>query len=198
MFKERISRTVPFRESQIGSNQVTPTPNKSLLSLRPLRFNFFAVFAVFAVFVIQFSGMVLAQTLPEAPPILMENFGPEVREHLQKALAEVKARPRDPEANGRMGMTLQTYEEYRVAAVYYQRALILQPDDFRWLYYSAIAQAALGNHQKAAEGFKDALRVRPEYLQAHLRLADSLFAGGQLDESHRVYQSLIEKRSGFP
>ncbi len=164
----------------------------SLRSLRPLRFILFAFFAI------QFSGMVLAQTLPEAPPILMDNFGPEVREHLQNVLAEVKARPRDPEANGRMGMTLQTYEEYRIAAVYYQRALILQPDDFRWLYYSAVAQAALGNHQKAAEGFKDALRVRPDYLQAHLRLADSLFAAGQLDESHRIYQSLIEKKSGFP
>ncbi len=196
-------RVIPVHKSHIYLSSIIPNPIKSLPSLRTLRFNLFAAFAGFAIHLIfavfAFPAIpISAQALPEPPPILMESFGPEVREHLQKALAEVKARPRDPETNGRMAMTLHTYEEHRVAAVYYERALALQPGEFRWIYFLALVRAATGDHEQAVRGFTEALRIRPDYLPARLRLADSCFAAGKTDQSRVIYQELIEKESAFP
>ncbi len=123
----------------------------------------------------------------------MESFGAEIREQLRKAIAEAAAKPRDAETNGRLGMTLQTYEQYELAAVCYQRARLLAPKEFRWSYYLAVVQAAAGKHAEAALTFKDALRLKPDYLPAQLRLADALVDVGQSAEAAKYY----EQAAGF-
>ena len=86
----------------------------------------------------------LAQALPALPPLTVENFGPATREQAQKAYNEARAGSRDAEANGRLGMVMQTYEQYELAATMYERARYLAPAEFRWLYYWGIVQASLG------------------------------------------------------
>ncbi len=130
----------------------------------------------------------LAQTLPELPPIAVDSFGVEIREQIRKAIAEAHAKGRDAEANGRLGMVLQTYEQYEPAAVCYQRARRLSPEEFRWTYYLAVTQAAAGKHSEAGLTFKEAIRLKPDYLPAQLRLADALFAAGQSAEAAKLYQ----------
>lgn len=139
------------------------------------------------------SVLALAQTLPDLPPIAIDSFGVEIREQIRKVFAEAQAKPRDAEANGRLGMTLQTYEQYESAAVCYQRAQRLSPTEFRWTYYLAVSQAAAGKHSEAGLTFKDAIRLKPDYLPAQLRLADALFAAGQSAEAAKLY----EQASGF-
>lgn len=134
-----------------------------------------------------------AQSLPDLPSIAVDSFGAEIREQIRKAIAEAQAKPRDAEANGRLGMTLQTYEQYEPAAVCYQRARLLAPAEFRWTYYLAVAQAAAGKHAEAGLTFKDAIRMRPDYLPAQLRLADAVFAAGQSAEAAKLY----EQANGF-
>jgi tetratricopeptide (TPR) repeat protein len=90
-------------------------------------------------------------------------------------------------------MTLHTYEEYEGAAVCYERARRLAPDEFRWVYYLGVVQASSGKHGEAAAIFKEAIARRPDYLPARLRLADSLLAAGQRLESQLLYEAVISK-----
>jgi tetratricopeptide (TPR) repeat protein len=137
--------------------------------------------------------MISAQALPDLPTVAVENFGAEVREQLRKAIAEAQSKPRDAEIVGRLGMTLQTYEQYETAAVCYQRARLLSPTEFRWTYFLAVVWAAAGKHSEAALTFKEAIRLKLDYLPAQLRLADALFAAGQLSEAAKLY----EQAAGF-
>src|SRR5262245_7551953 len=96
-----------------------------------------------------------AQTLPALPTVSFENFAPEIREQARKAYTEAQANPRDAEASGRLAMILHTYEAYDIAAICYERARQLSPEDFRWAYYYAIVKAALGSHNEAINAFKE-------------------------------------------
>jgi tetratricopeptide (TPR) repeat protein len=138
-----------------------------------------------------------AQSMPDLPQPVFGNFGSEIREQLRKAYATAQASPRDAEAVGRLGMTLHTYEEYAGAAVCYERARRLAPDEFRWVYYFGIVQAALGKHGEAAALFKDAARQRADYLPARLRLADSLLATSQSNESRSLYEAIVKKNAAI-
>jgi tetratricopeptide (TPR) repeat protein len=139
----------------------------------------------------------LAQSLPDLPRVVFDNFAPEIREQMRKAYAAAQARPRDAEAAGRLGMTLHTYEEYEGAAVCYERARRLAPDEFRWVYYLGVVQASLGKHGEAAAVFKEATGRRPNYLPAQLRLADSLLAAGQKIESQPLYEAVLKKNAAI-
>lgn len=147
----------------------------------------------FVSFVLLPSLMSQAQSLPDLPQPVFGNFAPEIREQLRKAYAAAQENPRDAEAVGRLGMTLHTYEEYAGAAVCYERSRQLAPDEFRWVYYLGIVQAALGKHGEAAALFKEAARRRPDYLPTRLRLADSMLAAGQAPESRSLYESIVKK-----
>ena len=148
---------------------------------------------LFVSFVLLSSLTSQAQSLPDLPQPVFGGFAPEIREQVQKAYASAQANPRDAEAVGRLGMTLHTYEEYEGAAVCYERARRLAPDEFRWVYYLGIVQGALGKHGEASALFNEATRRRPDYLPARLRLADSLLAMGQRLESRALYEAVVKK-----
>jgi tetratricopeptide (TPR) repeat protein len=137
-----------------------------------------------------------AQDLLTLPPSIIENFDPAIREHVRKAFDEARSRSKDPEAIGRLGMVLQTYEQYELAATVYERARSLAPEDFRWLYYRAVIQTVLGKQPEAIAALKEAAQRRPDYLPAQIRLADLLLAAGQIDESRRIYEATLQKAPG--
>jgi tetratricopeptide (TPR) repeat protein len=138
-----------------------------------------------------------AQALPELAPLAIEQFDPVIREQVRKAYDEAHDKPRDAEANGRLGMVFHTYEQYELAAACYERARSLAPADFRWLYYWAVVQTALGKQTEATEALKEAARLRPDYLPAQIRLADLLLAVGRTGESRRIYEAALQKGSGL-
>src|SRR5262245_38356470 len=155
------------------------------------------VIIIFSIFVFMLSVASPAQSLPDLPQLVFDNFAPEIREQLRKAYAAAQASPRDAEAVGRLGMALHTYEESEGAAVCYERARRLAPDEFRWLYYLGNVQASLGKHGEAAVIFKEAIGRRPDYLPAQLRLADALLAAGQKLESLPLYENVIKKNAAI-
>lgn len=134
-----------------------------------------------------------AQTMPEPPAIVVDNFDPEIRDQVRKAYDDARAAPRDALSNGWLGMTLHTYEQYEFAAIWYARAHALAPKEFRWAYYLGVAQAALGKQTEAAEAFKDALKIDPDHLPATLRLADALLAAGRPAESKPLYEAIATR-----
>ena len=65
----------------------------------------------------------VAQSLPpELLKLNVDNFGPGIREQVKKSLAEARRNPRDANVVGRLGMILQTYEDYELAAACYTLA----------------------------------------------------------------------------
>ena len=100
-----------------------------------------------AVFFLLVSSELRAQDLPPIPELLPRQR--EVLEpKLQQAYAKVLEFPNDVEANGRLAMTFHAFDQFNLAAVFYQRSDLLQSGTFRWPYYLGVVRAAEGKNQR--------------------------------------------------
>ena len=124
---------------------------------------------------------------PDLPQLAMEQFLPAVRAAVEQAYNAARANPRDAAASGKLGMVLAAHEQHRAAEICLRRAHLLDPKTFDWLYYLGASQTALGNNAEAAATFEQALRLRPDYVPAHLRRADALLAAGNLEGATAIY-----------
>lgn len=137
-------------------------------------------------------GLLLAQPapngvrLPDLPRLTVDNFLPAVRDQITKAYAAAQAKPNDVDASGQLAMVLDAYEQYDAAIVCYQRAHLLDPQSFRWLYLLGWAQEVQGLHEQAAASLGRAAYMKPDDLAARLRLASTLIAIGQWHETRSV------------
>jgi tetratricopeptide (TPR) repeat protein len=137
-------------------------------------------------------GLLLAQPaqrvdrLPDLPLLTVDNFLPAVRGQVKQAYAAVEANPNDAEANGRLGMVLDAYEQYDAAMVCYRRAHVLDPRAFRWHYLLGWVQEAQGLHEQAAATLGGAVWLNRNDLPARLRLVATLLVIGQWIESRTV------------
>ena len=130
--------------------------------------------------------------LNDLPKVTMAKFRPAVRERLEKAYAEVRAKPADADASGRMGMLLHAFEQYELAGSYYRRARALDPRRFQWAYYLGLTASIDGKNEEAAAALRDAARLDPEYLPARLKLAETLLNLGKLDECKDTCLSILK------
>jgi tetratricopeptide (TPR) repeat protein len=140
---------------------------------------------------ILYSARRAQESPPALPQIVFENIGPTIREQIRKFYEEARKNPRSPEAVGNLGMSLQAYEYYEPAAVCYEQARALAPEDFQWIYLLATCQIAQAKHAEAVTTLREALKRKPDYVPARLKLADSLLASGVLEESLQIYQGII-------
>ena len=138
------------------------------------------------------------QGLPELPQVNVTDFLPAIRRQVEQTYAAARRSPTDPAQNGRLGMVLDSYQEYESAAVCYERARRLDPRSFRWAYYLGTVQLHQGNYDQAAVTLREALRLSPDYLPARLKRAESLLGAGELQESGKAYEDVLESvpRSG--
>jgi tetratricopeptide (TPR) repeat protein len=127
------------------------------------------------------------------PKLTLAEFPPEVRTQVQQAYDSAREHPRGGEFSGRLGMLLELYHRPDEASVCYQRAHRLDPMSFKWLYYLGSLGAKQGKHTEAIGALRAALRLKPDYLPARLKLAESLFAAGELDESDETYSAIIRQ-----
>lgn len=133
---------------------------------------------------------VTGQPQSALPSVVFDNFGPGIREQVRKAYNEARAQPDSAPAVGQLGMVLHTYEDHETAALCYQRARQLAPQEFRWHYLLATAQLALGQQREAGATLRAALQLEPTYLPAQLKLAEALFAAGEWAASQQLYETL--------
>lgn len=162
----------------------------SILHSSLLALSFFALFCAAC----SSSWFRRTAALPALPRLSMEKFLPAVREQVEKAYQAASAGPQDAAANGKLGMVLHAHDQYEAAAVCYQRAHLLQPDSFQWLYYLGSVQAAQGQNDEAAANLRQALRLDAEYLPAQLKLAESLLASGDVEGSGKLYETIARKQ----
>ena len=143
------------------------------------------------------SGVVTAQTIePGAlslPPLSVEGLPVPVRRTLEGAYDAAAKQPADARAVGHLAELLHAYEQYGLAAAYYEAAHRLEPRALRWTYLLGVVQSDLGAHVTAASLFRESLQTDPSYVAARLRLADALLASGDTENSHAEYLSLVHR-----
>ena len=135
--------------------------------------------------------------LPDLPRLTLANFRPQIRDQVQRAYQAAEAKPKDPDANGRLGMLLHAFEQYESAELCYRRARILDSSRFQWAYYLALTQALEGKNEEAAVILGDGIRLDPGYLPARLKLAEVLLNLGRLDESDALCQAIAKDDPQF-
>ena len=153
----------------------------------------------FQAFSICLLGLVLgASRLPNLPQLSLEQVAAPIRSQIQEAYDTLRSHPQDAAANGRLGMLLFAYQQNQSAAVFFERARTLDPQEFRWTYYLAGVQAVLGDPVQALSNLRETVRLRPDYHAAQLRLAEALLASGKSAESQQVYETMLQKDPESP
>lgn len=131
--------------------------------------------------------------LPPLPQLEPTGTFPVVQRQVREAEAVARAHPLDAAASGKLGMVLDAYEQFAAAAVCYRRAHLLDPKSFEWMYDLGWVEFKQGHYDEAAKAFEDALRLRPDYLPARLKLAESLLAEGQFEKAAEIYQEVVRQ-----
>lgn len=133
-------------------------------------------------------------SLPPLPTVNTSEFSPSIRADVDREFAAVRAAPRDPERAGRLGMLLHAHDRLDAAAVCYERARMLAPDEYRWLYLSGVVEASGSRYKEAVDLFRKALAQKSGDMTAQLRLADALLASGDSKGSRELYEKVMTLR----
>ena len=89
---------------------------------------------------------------------------------LKEARRDVRSEPTSAGAWGRLGAAYQAHRFHDAAAVCYRRAHELAPEDFRWLYFRAIARQGAGAEpDEIVELFGSAAALRADYAALRVR-----------------------------
>jgi tetratricopeptide (TPR) repeat protein len=149
--------------------------------------------------VLLLSGAIaLAQAAPSLPALPLDTYLPAMRDAISRAYKEAETRPADGAAAGSLAMLLHAWEQWSAAHDTYARAAALAPGAFEWRYLDACVLERLARPSDAVARLKDALAIRPDYLAARVKLAGALFDTRQLDESGRLYTSLLDEPRAEP
>lgn len=109
-----------------------------------------------------------------------------IQQQINEARAQAAATPDNPDAVGQVAMLYHAYDMLGAAEMWYRRALQLSPNEFRWHYLLAHVYTSRGDGQEAVEAFVRSILLRPEYVPAHITLANLLINGGSLDQAIKV------------
>lgn len=78
------------------------------------------------------------------------------------------------------------------AELCFENALRLEPEQFRWAYYSAWLAAVTGRTQLAIRRFEQARKLQPDYRPLTLRMADAWLDLDELDKAQAAYREVID------
>lgn len=136
-------------------------------------------------------GLSCAKSVPPVPAVTVDGLDVDVRAAILKARDQAVAQPKSGEASGNLGMVLEAHTLYQPAALAYQRAVRLDPKDFRWRYYLALCQEKNGQLDEALVSVSEGLRIRPDYAPAVIEKASLLLKLGRFSESAAVLEPFL-------
>ena len=139
-----------------------------------------------------------AKPLPPVPAIAVDGLDADVRNAITKARDQAVAQPKSALASGSLGMVLEAHTLYQPAALAYQRAVRLDPNDFAWRYYLALCLEKNGQLDEALASVSEGLRIHPDYAPAILERATLLLKLGRFPESAAALEPFLEKNPGSP
>lgn len=127
--------------------------------------------------------------------INLEEFEPAIQDQISRGYREVRNRPKDAAAVGKLGMIFQVYGKYELAETCYLRTRSLDGRSFRWAYYLGNVQGWLGKQDQAIGNIREALAIDGSYAPARVRLAQLLFESGEVDQSADAYREALKQNS---
>lgn len=101
-------------------------------------------------------------------------------------------------ATGKLGLFFHVHLDYRNACEAYALAEALDPADAAWPYRLGHAARSLGDSATAAAAWGRALKQRPDYLPAHVQLAELALAEGDLETATAHLQAAAELAGDHP
>ena len=146
-------------------------------------------------FALMMAALVMAacappRPLPSLPVLHLATSQPAVRQVIETALTDARAKPDDAAVVARLGMALHAHHQLAAAARAYERAALLNPKQPDYLDYWGTTLAADGHYAEALVPLRASLNLR-QAAPVRLRLADALYAYGQVPEARREYESLL-------
>ena len=145
-----------------------------------------------------FTEMSCAKSVPPVPSLTVDGLDADVRTALIKARDRAVAQPKSGEASGNLGMVLEAHTLYQPAALAYQRAVRLDPKDFRWRYYLTLCLEKNGQLDEALASVSEGLRIRPDYAPAVIERATLLLKLGRFPESAAVLEPFLAQNPRAP
>ena len=145
-----------------------------------------------------FASIGFAQSPPSLPQLPLDTYPPTMRQAVTTAYREAQAHAGEALTVGALGHVLQAWEQWESAHEAYARASALAPRTFEWPYLDGCVLDRLARPGDAATRLHDALRIRPDYVPAKVRLADALLAAGQVEESRTLFSSLAHEPEAEP
>jgi Tfp pilus assembly protein PilF len=115
-------------------------------------------------------------------------LGRDPKEAEQFFISALKNNPRCPDAHYNMGVTLQRMRQYEAAAIWYQRALVVRPDDCEAMSNLAIVFKYLNRHREGLGLIDRALTLSPQHPLAHWNRAILLLSLGECCEGFAEYE----------
>jgi Flp pilus assembly protein TadD len=115
-------------------------------------------------------------------------LGRDPKEAEQFFISALKNNPRCPDAHYNMGVTLQRLRQYEAAAIWYERALVVRPDDCEAMSNLAIVFKYLNRHREGLGLIDRALTLSPQHPLAHWNRAILLLSLGECCEGFAEYE----------
>jgi tetratricopeptide (TPR) repeat protein len=128
----------------------------------------------------------------------LESYPPEIRKDVAGPYQEARSHPGDANAAGALGRVLHAWEQWESAHDAYGTAISLAPNSLEWHYLDACVLDRLARPADAAAQLRQALKIRPDYLPARVRLADALLSAGELNESRTIFSALTKEPQAEP
>jgi tetratricopeptide (TPR) repeat protein len=129
----------------------------------------------------------LPADFPGLPDLKSQNSA--LRRLLQEADARVRSHPGSADEIGRLAMIYHSNQFQEQADGAYAIAARLASADYRWPYGRALVREERGEDPAAL--LRDSIRLKPDFLPALQKLADTYFKQGSLEEAARCYDSAL-------
>lgn len=118
---------------------------------------------------------------------------PELRQRLTEANRKAQGYFGTVDALAQLATLYQANGFSSEAETTYETLLALAPSDPRWFHQLASHRANYGDIDLAIPLWQDVIKLAPDYLPAHLRLAEALLKTGSTDQAASRYRYVLSK-----
>jgi tetratricopeptide (TPR) repeat protein len=137
------------------------------------------------------------RSTPPPPEIDLTPADSRVAQAIKDARRQVLESPRSAAAWGKLGMVLVAHDFPAEGNECLAQAEKLDPQESRWPYLQGVTLVQ-GDPPAALEKFQRAVVLRPDFPPLRLRLGETLFEQGQIDEAETQFHQVLEQNPNDP